>query len=146
MTQLLIATKFTSKVTCALFTGAAFYINIAEHPARLECGTRIAATQFAPSYRRAAVSQVILASTSGISALVAFHLTMDKPWLVASALITSVIPYTFICIMPTNKILLDPNVDKDSPQILSLLKKWGRLHAVRTVMSLASLFIMFYLD
>jgi hypothetical protein len=39
---------------CAgLFAGAAIYITFVEHPARLECGTELAATEFAPSYRRA---------------------------------------------------------------------------------------------
>ena len=42
-------------VTAAAFTGAAIYVNVAEHPARLECGVSLAATVFGPSYRRASV-------------------------------------------------------------------------------------------
>lgn len=42
-----------------LFTGAAIYINLVEHPARMECGTALAATVFGPNYRRAAVMQVV---------------------------------------------------------------------------------------
>ena len=48
---------------CAgLFAGAAIYISLVEHPARLECGTELAVTEFGPSYRRAAVMQASLAA------------------------------------------------------------------------------------
>ena len=36
-----------------IFAGAAIYINVAEHPARLSCGTELAVTEFPPSYKRA---------------------------------------------------------------------------------------------
>lgn len=35
-------------LACTLFTGAAVYITAVEHPARLSCGTQIAATEWAP--------------------------------------------------------------------------------------------------
>ena len=47
---------------CAgLFAGAAIYVNLVEHPARLECGTALAISEFGPSYRRATVMQASLA-------------------------------------------------------------------------------------
>ncbi len=48
-------------LACSLFAGAAVYITFVEHPARLSCGTEIAARQWAPSYKRATVMQVPLA-------------------------------------------------------------------------------------
>ena len=44
-------------LACGIFTGAAVYINLVEHPARMQCGTGLAATEFAPSYRRASVTR-----------------------------------------------------------------------------------------
>ena len=39
---------------CAgLLAGAAIYLTLVEHPARLECGTESATTVFGPSSRRA---------------------------------------------------------------------------------------------
>ena len=37
------------------------YITLVEHPARMQCGTLLAATEFGPSYKRAAVMQAALA-------------------------------------------------------------------------------------
>ena len=48
-------------LACSVFAGAAIYITVVEHPARLACGTALAATVFGPSYKRAAVIQAALA-------------------------------------------------------------------------------------
>ena len=63
------AFQFVAILAATLFSGAAIYINLAEHPARMECGTEFAVTVFGPSYRRAAVLQVILALTATIAGL-----------------------------------------------------------------------------
>jgi hypothetical protein len=45
-------------IACAgLFSGAALYVNLVEHPARMSCGPEIALREFAPSYRRATIMQ-----------------------------------------------------------------------------------------
>jgi hypothetical protein len=49
--------EFIAVLSCSLFAGASVYINLVEHPARMECGVEIAATEFAPSYRRATIMQ-----------------------------------------------------------------------------------------
>ena len=36
-------------VVSGLFAGAAIYINLVEHPARVSCGTPLAVREFAPS-------------------------------------------------------------------------------------------------
>ncbi len=128
-------------IACALFAGAAVYINLVEHPARMECGTALAATVFPPSYRRAAVMQVGLAIISFVSFLFAWYSNSNIGWLVGGLIIISVIPFTFIAIMPTNKKLLDPNLEKSSSATRELLVSWGKLHAVRSILSVVSLLI-----
>ena len=49
--------EFVAVLACSLFTGAAVYISLVEHPSRMECGVEIAATEFPFSYRRASVMQ-----------------------------------------------------------------------------------------
>jgi len=58
-------------VRCSLFTGAAVYISLVEHPARMECEVELAATEFPPSYRRASVMQAILAALGLLFSLIA---------------------------------------------------------------------------
>jgi hypothetical protein len=64
--------QFVSMLTCSLFTGAAVYLSLVEHPARMECGVEIAATEFPPSYRRATVMQAILAAVGLVSSIAAW--------------------------------------------------------------------------
>lgn len=121
--------------SCALFAGAALYINFAEHPARMECGTVLAATVFGPSYRRAAIMQIILAVIATLTGIASWLLAGRLLWLIGALLIFAVIPFTFVVIMPTNKRLLDPKLDRASEAARGLLQKWGMLHAVRSVLS-----------
>ncbi len=124
---------------CAgLFAGAALYITFVEHPARMLCGTGLAVTEFAPSYKRATVMQASLASTGTLAAIAASLLGAPEPWLVGGLLLGAVIPFTFVVILPTNKRLLDPSLDKDSKLAEQLLHRWAIFHAVRSCLSLAS--------
>jgi uncharacterized membrane protein len=121
---------------CAgLFAGAAIYITLVEHPARLECGTALAATEFGPSYRRATFMQASLAAVGFLAALLAWAQGAGPAVLFGGIVLGLVIPFTLIVILPTNKRLLDPTLDRGSPEAAALLERWGRLHAVRTVAS-----------
>lgn len=138
----LYAMRFVSKISTSLFAGNAIYVGLVEHKARMECGTRIAALQFAPSYRRAALLQVSLASIGFLGAVSSYYLDRDVKWLISGLLIVSVIPYTFMFMMPINRILLDPNNDTDSDNTKVLLDKWGRFHSVRSALSFVAMIIM----
>ena len=121
--------------SCAIFAGAAVYINLVEHPARMGCGTLIAATQWVPSYKRATVMQASLAVISLVAGVLAWLQSGAIGWLVGALLVGAVVPFTLIVIMPTNGKLLSPGRDLGSPETNELLQKWGRLHAVRSVLS-----------
>jgi uncharacterized membrane protein len=126
----------------ALFCGAALYITLVEHPARMECGTPLAVAEFGPSYRRATVMQASLAAI-GFAAAIGAWLTSSKGlWLAGGIFIVAVIPFTLVIILPTNNRLLDPSLDRSSELALRLLSRWERLHAVRTAPSLIG-FVVF---
>ena len=120
------------------FAGAAIYISAVEHPARLECGTPLALREFAPSYRRATVMQASLAAVGCLAAAAAWSTGRGSLCLLGAILLGSVIPFTLIVILPTNKRLLDPSLDPQSREAAELLRRWGRLHAVRSVLGAAS--------
>jgi hypothetical protein len=121
---------------CAgLFAGAAIYITLVEHPARLECGTDLAAREFVPSYRRATLMQASLAALGLLAAVLAWVQGRGLGVLVGGVLLGAVIPFTLVVIFPTNKRLLDPALDRDSGEAAALLAHWGRLHTVRSALS-----------
>lgn len=132
-------------LACTLFTGAALYINLVEHPARLEAGPHLALQQFAPSYRRATITQVSLACIATLSGLAHWFRGGAFAWLFAAILIFSVMPYTVLFMFPTNRKLIDPATDPESPETQALLHRWARLHAVRTALSMAASLLMIWL-
>jgi hypothetical protein len=137
--------EFIAVLACSLFTGAALYLSLVEHPARLECGVELAATEFAPSYRRATVMQVSLATLGLVSSIAAWLAGSSFLWVVAGGLVGSVIPFTLLLILPTNRKLLNPALDKRSTETERLLSRWGALHAIRSVLSGLALLLFLYL-
>jgi Domain of unknown function (DUF1772) len=105
---MLITLKFIATFSAAVFAGAALYINVAEHPARMTLHTRFAAAQWAPSYRRATWMQAPLALLSLVTGVAAWLLGGGLGWAIAALLIGAVVPFTFVGIMPTNNALLAP--------------------------------------
>jgi Domain of unknown function (DUF1772) len=126
---------------CAIFAGAAIYINFVEHPARMSCGTQIAAVVWAPSYKRATVMQAPLAVVSCLTGISTWLLGGGSIWLAGAVLIGLVVPFTFIAVLPTNHKLLEHGRDLASTETRTLLIKWNRLHAVRSVLSLLALVV-----
>ncbi len=139
------AFELIAALCAALFAGAALYITVAEHPARMELATRIAALQWAPSYRRATWMQAPLALLSFLSGVVAWLVGAGTGWLVAAVLIGAVVPFTLIGIMPTNHKLLAPGRDLDSAETRMLLERWGHLHAVRTTLGVLAAVLYIWL-
>src|SRR5262250_2556968 len=137
--------EFVAVVTCGLFAGAAVYVSLVEHPARMACGVELAATEFPPSYRRGTMMQATCAAVGLLSSVAAWLAGASFWWLIAGVLLGSVIPITLIVILPTNKRLLDPTLDKRSAETERLLARWGRLHSVRSVLSGLSLLLFLYL-
>jgi hypothetical protein len=127
--------ELVATLCAGLFAGAAVYITLVEHPARLECGTELAATVFAPSYRRAAVMQATLAAAGFLAACVAWAQGRGVVVLAGGMLLGAVIPFTLLIILPTNKRLMDSNLDRGSAEAAMLLRRWGQLHAARSVAS-----------
>ena len=108
MTPMLMLLKFVATFAAALFAGAALYINVAEHPARMTLDTRFAAAQWAPSYRRATWMQAPLALFSLAAGVASWLLGGGLGWGVAALFIGAVVPFAFFGIMPTNNGLLAP--------------------------------------
>jgi hypothetical protein len=119
-------------VSAALFTGAAFYINFAEQPARLQLDDRSLLAQWKPAYKRGYVMQSTLAIVGFVLGAAAWWLTGVLGFLLGAVLMLLNWPWTLLGIMPTNRILMATDPTSAGSASRALLVKWNGLHAVRT--------------
>lgn len=127
---------------CGLFAGAALYVNLVEHPARMSCGVDLALREWAPSYKRASVMQASLAVIGGVAGVLAWALLGGLGYLVGALLLLAVVPFTLLVVFPTNKRLLELHAEGQIGNARELLKRWNALHAVRTALSVVAFVFM----
>ena len=130
-------------ISAIMFSSWALYVTLVEHPARLDSGAGPGRAQFQPSYRRAAPWQASFALIAGVAGVVTAVATGRWPWLAGALAIGAAVPFTLVVIKPINRTLLSggPLGDEDTRR---LLQRWGRLHAVRTVLGFAGLLAFLY--
>lgn len=133
---------FIATTAAGLFAGGSTYVSVAEHPAWQEVGPALAVKHFGAAARRAAVMQGGLAIVGLESSLIAWVQGSGSGWLLGGLLLALMVPFTLIIIVPINRRLEDPQLDGGSREAMELLKRWGRLHAVRTAVGIA-VFVMF---
>jgi uncharacterized membrane protein len=129
-------------VCAGLFAGTALYITFVEHPARVSSGISLAIREFAPSYIRATIMQAFLAFVGLFTALEAWWRTRATELLVGGLTLGIVVPFTLVVIAPVSRRLLAAELDPESPEAIQLLHRWGRLHTVRTVLSVVAFLIL----
>lgn len=136
--------EFLATLCAGIFAGAAIYVSAVQHPAAVEAGRPVAAALFPPMYRRAAPIQGGLAVVGSISGLLAWISGSGASWLLGALLLGSVVPLTLLVIKPVGDRLLVPGLDPEAPELPDLLRRWGRLHALRSASS-ALAFLLFLL-
>lgn len=117
------------------FFGVALAISLVQHPVIVDAGVETGQKLFPGLYFKAAPIQVIFAMLGSVSGLMQWLLGSDIWWLVGTVLLFFVIPYTLLVIKPLNDRLLDDEHVLDDAQAEKLIKRWGSLHAVRTLAS-----------
>jgi hypothetical protein len=120
-------------VTAALFTGAAIYVSVVEHSARMALDDRAMLTEWKPSYKRGFAMQGTLAMIGALLGALAFWQTRDWTWLAGALLLFAGWPYTLIALMPINSRLLAIAPENAGPTTRKLIEGWGRLHLVRVM-------------
>ncbi|MBT4740219.1 MAG: DUF1772 domain-containing protein [Rhodospirillaceae bacterium] len=131
-------------VVAALFTGAAAYINIAEHPARLLLNDGPLLTQWKPSYKRGFAMQSSLAVLGFVLGLGDWYLTGEPLWALGAIVLVANWPFTLLAIMPINNQLAAISPDSVGAEMRPLMEQWGRRHAVRTALGAASTLIFIW--
>jgi len=133
-------------VFATLFAGAALYISLVEHPARLGLADGPLLAQWQPSYKRALPIQAGLAIAGGVAGLIAGYRSGDWQWFAGAVLLLANWPFTLFVIMPVNKRLLAMEAKDAGPESRRMLLDWGKLHNVRSALgSAATLFFIWAL-
>ena len=125
---------YLALTVAALFTGAAFYVNFAEQPARLTLDDRALLAQWKPAYKRGYMMQATLAIVGFVLGALACWQTGRLAFLIGALLMLANWPWTLLAILPTNKILMAIEPSDAGPATRALLIKWNGLHAVRTAL------------
>ena len=131
-------------IVAALFAGAALFVNVAEHPARLKLDDRAALIEWKASYERAAVMQASLAIVGFLLGALSWWQTGRWLWLIGALVLLANWPYTLLCILPTNRTLKAADPAVAGPQTRALIESWNRLHAGRTALGLAATLIFLW--
>jgi len=121
-------------VVAALFTGAAFYINVAEQPARLVLDDRALLAEWKPAYARGFTMQASLAVAGFVLGVAAWWTTRDELWLAGAVVLVANWPYTLLVIMPVNRRLEAIAPEAAGPESRALIVGWGDLHMRRTML------------
>lgn len=128
-------------IVAALFTGAAFYINIAEQPARLDLDAGNSLLEWKRAYGRGLAMQLSLVVAGFLLGMLAWSELDDVTWLVGALVMALNVPFTLSVIAPVNARLAAIDPANAPPESRSLLAQWGSLHAVRTAIGFAAMLV-----
>ncbi len=121
-------------VFATLFAGAACYISLVEHPARLGLTDGPLLIQWQRSYKRALPIQSGLAIAGGVAGLIAGWSLVDWRWFAGSIVLLANWPFTLLVIMPVNKRLMAMQEHQADGGSRAMLVRWGKLHDVRSAL------------
>lgn len=129
---------YLALTVATLFTGAAFYVNVAEQPARLGLDDHALLAQWKPAYQRGFAMQAPLAFVGFLLGALAWWLTGRATFLVGGTLMLGNWPWTIFGIMPINRRLMATKLEDAGPHTRDLIVKWNVLHSVRTALGCAA--------
>ncbi|GAB9472384.1 hypothetical protein Gpo141_00009563 [Globisporangium polare] len=139
--------KIAATGFAGIFAGAATYISAVQHPAVVDTDDlTVQVPFFYHMYPKAAALQGPTAILSGASAIAVHYLQKEKPiemplvWLVSGCALVAIVPYTIGMMIPLNNQLMDPTICHTEGKVWmnKSLKRWAKLHNVRTAVSIAA--------
>jgi hypothetical protein len=136
--------QFIALLSTTMYTGASTYASLVEHPARVACGTDLAARVFPHSYRRAIALMFTLVLFATISSLGVWTYEDRTIWFIGSVAVFAIIPFTILAITPLLSELLEDESELDEARTSLLLRRWGLLNIVRSLLGLSASALFLY--
>ncbi len=108
----------------AAFTGASFYVNWVEQPARLKLDDAALLSEWGPSDSRGVALLVALALLAAIAGFIAYFDTQDVRWAFGAVLMILSWPYAFFVMSPLdNQVRSLRGGDVGAARVL--VRQWG---------------------
>ena len=127
----------------AAFTGASFYVNWVEQPARLKLDDAALLSEWGPSDSRGVALLAALALLSAIAGFIAYFQTQDVRWVFGALIIIASWLYAFFVMSP-----LDNQVRSlrggDVGAARALVRQWGIVETGLTAIGAAAVLIFLW--
>ena len=127
----------------AAFTGASFYVNWVEQPARLKLDDAALLSEWGPSDSRGVSLLAALALLAAIAGFIAYFGSQDVRWAFGAIVMISSWPYAFFFMSP-----LDNQIRSlrggEVAAARALVRQWGIVESGMTAIGLAAVLIFLW--
>jgi Domain of unknown function (DUF1772) len=127
----------------AAFTGASFYVNWVEQPARLRLDDQALLSEWGPSDSRGVALLIALALVSAIAGFIAYFDTQDVRWAFGAIVMILSWPYAFFLMSP-----LDNQVRSlrggDVAAARALVRQWGIVESGLTAIGAVAVLVLLW--
>jgi hypothetical protein len=127
----------------AAFTGASFYVNWVEQPARLKLDDAALLSEWGPSDSRGVALLVGLALLAAIAGFIAYFDTQDVRWAFGAIVMILSWPYAFFLMSP-----LDNQVRSlrggDVAAARALVRQWGIVESGLTAIGVVAVLVLLW--
>ena len=130
-------------VFAAAFTGAAFYVNWVEQPARLALDEEALLSEWGPSDSRGVSLLAGFALLAAIAGFSAYFESQDVRWAVGALIIVSSWLYTFFVMAPLNNQILSLR-GRDVAAARALIRQWGLIESGLTAIGVAAVAVFLW--
>jgi hypothetical protein len=129
----------------AAFTGASFYVNWVEQPARLNLDEEALLSEWGPSDSRGVSLLATIALVAAIAGFIAYFETQDVRWAFGALMIIASWPYAYFVMAP-----LDNQIRSlrggEVAAARALVRQWGIVESGLTAIGLVSVLIFFWAE
>jgi len=127
--------EILSIVLVGILTGSSFYSSMVEIPIRATTSEEEQLKNWRLVFPKASKLLIIIGNIAMVLVLITWYLTENIGWLMGVIPLIILIPFTVFFIFKTNAKLTSLT---DSTGVSSLIRSWGKLHNVRTILAIIS--------